>query len=235
MKETVNIAFKNINTLINHVKKYFLTLPVLNRQQSENASLSDKNGGHAFIALPRHPSHTLSHSLGVSFFLKKKVEGCGGGGGLLHLSWAENGSIWTLMRARICQTNQKKKLGTWDQTLNEESFLPFTVFGVSSLPGDVCRAAHIGDLSQQHRLVSPACQSLFCESVQALKCEDVSGSFVFFCQGSHGPLSAVAPASLGTSRSLGAELWRSRWRRRGSYQEEEQTITIQLHNTKQQM
>lgn len=62
--------------------------------------------------------------------------------------------IWSkLARCRLDPlTHQKEKLGTWDQTLNEESLLPFicTVFWVSSLPGDFCRAAHIGDISRQH-------------------------------------------------------------------------------------
>lgn len=145
------------------------------------------------------------------------------------------------------QTQQKKDtsvLRTWNRSYRERMknlSLPLFAlcFWISSLPGDFCRAAHIGDLSQQH------CELCMLESwvlhtcllkLVLWECAGIKMwrrvwvfmhlSFVFFSQGSHGHLTAVAPASVGTSRSLGTGPWRSPWRRQDSHQEEEQTITI---------
>lgn len=58
---------------------------------------------------------------------------------------------------------------------------------------------------------------------------------LFIYQGSHGPLTALAPATVGASRSLGTGIWRRLWRRGGDHQEEGQTISIQHHTPKCQM
>lgn len=58
-------------------------------------------------------------------------------------------------------------------------------------------------------------------------------SFGFFSQGSHGLISAMASASVGTWRSLGSGVWRKI--QRGEHQEEEQATSTQCHYTKWQM